>query len=206
MLIYLFDEVAIYVRIVFPQWATKRFEWSLAEANGITSFQIVVNAAVLVFLPYISRVILRPILGSQQLVDLWAVKGSLAMNVMGIICVGVAPLRTLYIMSMLVYNLGSALTDALRSFVTSTMRDAKEIERLYMGISMVETIAGLVGTMLWTSVFSASLRYGGITLGRIPFFAAAVLFGISLWLTNVIQRLAAKRNLEITDVDEDLIN
>jgi hypothetical protein len=202
-LIYLCDETAIYVRLVFPQWAAKRFGWSLAGASGITSFQIVINAGVLLVLPYICRVVLRPLLGSQQQVDFWVIKCSLALNMVGIFCAGIAPLRSLYIMSLFVYNLGSALTDALRSFVTSTMQDEEEIERLYMGISMVETIAGLLGTTVWSAAFSATMRYGGTTLGRIPFFAAAVLFGLSLWLTGVLHKLAARRLSASANMDDE---
>lgn len=203
LLIYLFDETAIYVRLAFPQWASKRFGWSLAEANAITSFQIVVNAAVLISLPYISRLILLPILKSQQRVDFCVIKWSLALNIIGIVCAGVAPLRSLYIISLLVYNAGSALTDALRSFVTSTTRDEEEVQHLYMGISVVETVAGLLGTTILSSAFSAGMRYGGITLGRIPFFTAALLFSLSLWLTGVLRKLAVKRRPEPADVGGD---
>ncbi|KAI8629727.1 hypothetical protein F5Y19DRAFT_464418 [Xylariaceae sp. FL1651] len=203
LLINLFEETAINVRLAFPQWAVKRFEWSLAEANGIVSFEIVTNVTVLLLLPYISRMLLWPVLRSQQLVDLWVIKCSLALNVIGIFCAGVAPLRGFYIMSLFVYNLGAALPDALRSFVTSTMQDEEEVERLYMGISMVETIAGLLGTTVWSALFSASIRYGGTTLGRIPFFAAAVLFGLSLWLTGVLHRLAAKRQSESANMNDE---
>lgn len=199
LLIYLVDETAIYVRLAFPQWAAKRFRWSLAAANSITSFQIVVNAAMLIVLPHLSRLILRPILHSQQRVDFWVIRSSLALNVVGIICAGMAPLRSLYVMSLLVYNLGSALTDALRSFVTSTTREQKEVERLYMGITMVETMAGLLGTTVWSSLFSACMRYGGITLGRVPFFLAGALFGLSWWLTGVLHNLATMKQLEFPE-------
>ncbi|KAB2571179.1 hypothetical protein BFW01_g1791 [Lasiodiplodia theobromae] len=191
LLIYLLDETAIYVRVTLPQWAVKRFDYTLAEANAITSFSIVVNGAVLLLIPLLSRKVLRPFLGSQQLVDFGIARASLLFNIIGILCVAISPLGAFHILSLAVYSLGSGLTDSLRSLVTEAVGSDEGVRKLYMGISMVETVAGLAGTVLWSSAFSAGIRYGGTALGRIPFFAAAGLFGLGLWVMGSLGRLVS---------------
>ena len=203
LLIYLSNEIAIFVRVTFPQWAAKRFDWTLADANAITSFSILINGATLLLMPHFSKRLLRRVLGSQQLVDFWVTKICLCFNIIGIFCVGIAPLGVIYIISLGIYSLGSVLTDSLRSFITSTMHDEESVRRLYIGISMVETVAALIGTTLWSYIFSAGIRKGGAALGNISFFAAAVLFSFALWLVHVLHVLVEKRQLEVIDMNEE---
>jgi hypothetical protein len=154
-------------------------------------------------MPYLSKHVLWPLLGSQKLVDFWVTRTSLCFNIIGIICVGISPLRAFYIISLGIYSLGSALPDSLRSFATSAVYNEESVRKLYVGISMVETIAGLVGTALWSSIFSAGIRKGGTALGKIPFFAAAGLFSFALCLSFVLYTLVEKRRLRASDDNND---
>jgi len=203
MLIYLCDGIATYVGVVLPQWASKRFAWTLAEVNAVTALEILVNGCVLLSLPFLCKLLLLPRLSSQRMVDLWAIQFSLMCNVVGLIMVGIAPTRWLYIVALGVWDLGAALPDSLRSFVTASLQDERQIERIYTGISMVEAIAGLAGTTLWSTTFAAGLQHGGIPLAGICFFAAASLFVLSLYMATTLKTLTldeAQRNTGNSEV------
>jgi len=197
LLLYLSNETAIFVRVTFPQWAVTRFGWSLSQVNALGSMSILINGTVLVCMPYMSRRLVQRVAGSQQRVDAWVTKGSLYFNMTGIFLVGVAPGSALYIAAMALYCLGPGLGDSLRSFATSAMGDAEGVRRLYMGISMMETIAGLVGTTLWSLVFSVGVRAGGAAMGNISFFAAGGLLCYSLWLVHVLHRLVDRKQVTV---------
>lgn len=127
-------------------------------------------------------------------------RASLVVKVLGITGVGLAPRGGLHVLALAGYSLGSALTDALRSCVTDALpgryRHVEEAEaddegalrRLYTGISMVDNVAGLAGTALWSFLFSLGMRHGGTALGSVPFFGAAALFVGVLALTCPLRR------------------
>lgn len=136
---------------------------------------------------------------------------SLIVKVLGIVGVGVAPRGGFHVLALAGYSLGSALTDALRSCVTDALpdrhlrlglvgppdvpnnnnddgedddddEDEGDLRRLYTGISMVDNVAGLAGTALWSFLFSLGMRHGGTALGSVSFYGAAALFVVVLAL------------------------
>ncbi|KAK4149775.1 hypothetical protein C8A00DRAFT_37632 [Chaetomidium leptoderma] len=191
----------------------------LSLVNGITSLSILINDTVLLLMPYFSRGALRRAAGSQQGVDFWVTKGSIYLNIIGIFCVGLAPWGFLYIASLGLYSLGAGLADSLRSFATSAMDDEETVRRLYMGISMVEAIAGMAVTSIWSYVFSAGIRKGGAAEFFGAFGHVSQLQGYqrrhlqvhmgwdSIWRPQVQERLQAliQGNLSLTLSDVNLI-
>lgn len=129
-------------------------------------------------------------------------RASLVVKIVGIVGVGLAPRGGFHVLALAGYSLGSALTDALRSCVTDALPgrrspggpeddadgDEGALRRLYTGISMVDNVAGLAGTALWSFLFSLGLRHGGTALGSVPFFGAAALFVGVLGLTHPLGR------------------
>lgn len=193
LLIYFCYETAIYIRAVLPQWASKSFAWTLADVNAVTALQILVNGCVLLSLPYLSKLFLLPRLSSQRMVDHWTIQFSLICNIIGVIMISIAANRWLYIIALGVYNFGAALSDSLRSFVTASLHDEKQIQKMYTAISMVEALAGLTGTTLWSTTFAAGMQYGGLALARMCFFAAASLFVISLFMTTALNTITLEK-------------
>ena len=107
--------------------------------------------------------------------------------------ISIAANRWLYIIALGVYNFGAALSDSLRSFVTASLHDEKQIQKMYTAISMVEALAGLTGTTLWSTTFAAGMQYGGLALARMCFFAAASLFVISLFMTTALNTITLEK-------------
>ncbi|CAK1365433.1 unnamed protein product [Cercospora beticola] len=202
MLMYMCNETAIYIRVAFPQWASKVFAWTLAEVNAVTAFQILVNGFVLLSLPLLTKWLLLPCLSSQRMVDHWVIQSSLLCNTIGLVLISIAPTRWLYIMALGLYSLGAALPDSLRSIMTSSLQDESQLQKVYTGISMVEAVAGLAGTTIWSTTFAAGLQYGGTSLAGLCFIAAAGLFALSLHMTSVLKDLTVGKSAIVVNVSE----
>lgn len=172
--IFFFNVTGMGVRIVLQQWASKFFRWTLAETSYILSFELFVNSIVLVSLPYITQKLLKPRLGSTRQADLWVSKASLLMNIAGAFCIGFAPAKPSFIVSLTIYSIGVGLYDSLRSFATSFLQK-EQITRLYVGVAVVETIGGLIGGPLWTGIFSLALSVDFLGSG-LPFWLSSLFF------------------------------
>lgn len=105
---------------------------------------------------------------------------------MGLGLMSVAPNRICYVLALTVCTLSIPLSDSLRSFSTGLISDKEEIEKLYLGIGMLETIGGMIATALWSGLFSSVLGRGWI-LERIPFWGCLVIIG-GIWF--VLRMLA----------------
>lgn len=162
--IFFFNVTAMGVRIIFQQWASMFFHWTLVETSYVLSFELLVNGLVLVFLPSISKKLLKPWLGSIRRAEIWVVKASLLMNIVGVLCMSFASTGAFFAVSLTLYSAGGGLYDALKSFATGYLQK-EQITRFYVGISMVESIGGLIGGPLWTGIFSLSLSVDFLAVG-----------------------------------------
>lgn len=89
----------------------------------------------------------------------------------------VAPNRISYVLSLTVYTLATPLVDNLRGFSTGLMSEKEEVEKLYLGIGMVETLGGMVATVVWSDLFSCVLGKGWV-VERTPFWACLGIMGV----------------------------
>lgn len=172
LVIFFFYITGIGVKIIIQQWASKLFEWTLAETSYLLSFEFFISGLVLVSLPYVSRKILKPRLGSTRGTDLWVMKASILMNIVGALCISFAPTKASFVMSFTVYSMGAGLYDSLKSFATSFLRK-EQITRFYVGFSLVGTIGGLISGPLWTGAFSLALSIDFLGL---PFWLCSLFF------------------------------
>ncbi|KAG4437358.1 hypothetical protein IFR05_007164 [Cadophora sp. M221] len=163
------------VRVVFIQWPSVTYGWILAEVHVVISYEMVISATILLTLPTISHKILKPRLGgSVSEVDLFVAKFSAVAHVLGILCVGFAPGKVSYILALMVWKLGHGLMDALRSYVTGLLETKEDVEQLYLGIGMMETLGGMIATAAWSGLFAKVLGKGYL-VSRLPFMISAVL-------------------------------
>jgi hypothetical protein len=198
MLIFLLNTIGMGVRITFQQWASKTFAWTIADTNVIQAFEMLVSMLVLLALPFLTARFFRPLAKDTRQVDLWVIKISLLANIAGITFVGLAPSRAIHVISLTVYNIGTGLEDALRSFATSALKDEESTRKLYMGISIVEGLASVVGTPIWAAIFSATIQLENARLLQgIPFFAASSCFVATLALTTLLQRYVLKHGAQL---------
>ncbi|KAH8425107.1 MFS transporter [Aspergillus melleus] len=77
------------------QYASKKFEWSLAEANYLISFRAIANLVLfLLILPSITRTLTSRHRFSPKDVDLWTSRVSSVFGVLGAVLLGVSPSTT----------------------------------------------------------------------------------------------------------------
>ena len=163
------------IRVVFVQWPSVTYGWILAEVQAIISYEAVISSILFLILPTISHKILKPRLGgSVSEVDLFVTKFSAVAHVVGILCIGFAPTNASYVVGVTVWRLGHGLLDALRSYVTGLLENKEDIEQLYLGIGMVETLGAMIATAAWSGLFAKVLGQGYL-LSRLPFMASSMI-------------------------------
>ncbi|KAL7273446.1 hypothetical protein RUND412_003701 [Rhizina undulata] len=194
--IFFFNITGMGVRIVLQQWASKFFKWTLAETSYVLSFELLVSGLVLVSLPYISKRLLKPMLGSTRRTDLWVVKASLLINIVGALCIGFAPTKIFFVVSLTIYSTGAGLYDSLKSFATGFLR-REEITRLYVGISLVETVGSLIAGPLWSGIFSLALSVNFLGYG-LPFWLCSLCFICAFTTVLFLERHLEKARLPMS--------
>ncbi|KAH7354958.1 hypothetical protein BKA65DRAFT_231744 [Rhexocercosporidium sp. MPI-PUGE-AT-0058] len=181
------------IKVVFIQWPSLTYGWMLADVHAIISYETVISAIILLTLPTVSHKVLKPRLGdSVSEVDLFVAKISAAAHVLGILCAGFAPGKVSYILALTVWKLGNGLNDALRSYVTGLLERKEDVEQLYLGIGMVETLGGMIATAAWTSLFAKVLGKGYLVL-RLPFMISSVILLICCACIWVLGRFGPKK-------------
>ena len=95
-------------------------------------------------------------------------------HVVGILCIGFAPTNASYVVGVTVWRLGHGLLDALRSYVMGLLENKEDIEQLYLGIGMVETLGAMIATAAWSGLF-AKVLVQGYLLSRLPFMASSMI-------------------------------
>ncbi|KAH9220143.1 hypothetical protein DL95DRAFT_456676 [Leptodontidium sp. 2 PMI_412] len=182
------------IRVVFIQWPSVTYGWILAEVHVIISYETVISAIILLTLPTISHKILKPRLGSSvSEVDLFVAKFSAVAHVVGILCVGFAPGKVSYIMALTVWKLGHGLIDALRSYVTGLLERKEDVEQLYLGIGMMETLGGMIATAVWSGLFATVLGKGYL-VSRLPFMVSSVILLSGYVCVWVLGRFGVKKS------------
>ena len=186
------------IQIIFTQWASITYHWIIADVQVLFSFEMIVSGAILFSLPTLTSKYLTPRLESSSAVDMLVSKSSLMFLFMGLGLRGVAPTRVYYVLALTISTLGAPVVDSLRSFSTGLISEKEDVEKLYLGISMVETIGGMIATAVWSGLFSNILGKGWI-LERMPFWGCLLTIG-GVWL--VLRRLAKMERIGKTEFDD----
>jgi hypothetical protein len=178
------------IKVIFAQWSSLTYLWIFAEVNALTSFEMIIAGSLLLSLPLISS-LLKPILGSTSRVDIFIAQTSVFANVLGLILMALAPSRETYVIAMAVWTLGVGLSDSLRSYVTGLLESKEAVEKLYLGIGMVETLGGMLATAFWSGILAEVLGKG-YWLERIPFVASSAILVVVLGFVFVLGRFGRK--------------
>lgn len=179
----------------FIQWASVTFGWIIADVNAVNSFEMIVSGGVLIALPLVARRFLYPKLGGESSrVDIFITKCSIAVHAVGLLGMGFAPNKAAYVASVTVWTLGVGWNDSLRSFVTGIVAAGgnEDLDKMYLGIGMVETCAGIIGTAGWSAAY-ARVVGGGYLLKRSLFVVGSALILCSLACTWCLGRLGRRK-------------
>jgi len=156
------------------QYASTRYHLSLSTSTLLLSLQAAFKVAVLLALvPALAWALTSRLGLANQRADLWLARGSLLVQALGWVAVGIAPGVVGFVAAMLVMTIGSAGPVLVRSLVTGLVR-REEVGKLYAGIAVIETLVLMVGGPLMAGLFKEGLRVGGPFMG-LPFWVVGVL-------------------------------
>ncbi|RYO48954.1 hypothetical protein AA0113_g9732 [Alternaria arborescens] len=152
MMLFFGTTLAAVISMTTPQWASGTFQTSLSQVDQITALEQIISACTLLALPLLSRYVLRPRLHAKHAVDLAIIVGSLLTGILSALVIAMAPSLSIYAIGVAIGATGMGLSDALRSFATSGLSSEEAVQRLYMSIRTVQTLAAIAGTPLWSGL------------------------------------------------------
>lgn len=93
-----------------------------------------------------------------------------------------------FVGNLLVYTCGIGVTDSLTAFGTMTLPPVgMGKDEFFVRIALVQTVAGLIASPLWSVVFAVGVKNGVLPMG-LPFWVSAGLFGVALAGARVLGR------------------
>ncbi|KAG9240674.1 major facilitator superfamily domain-containing protein [Calycina marina] len=161
---------------VLFQYASKKYNWTLAQAGLLISLRASVNITLFaVILPFIMNFTLSGL--SPPLRDLWIGKASVVLLVLGTSILFLSQTVFLMIIGLIVFILGMGFVPIVRSLVTYLVEchHASDIGRLYALISVMEGLGSLVAGPGMAWAFRLGMSMGEWWLG-LPFGFATLLF------------------------------
>ncbi|OJD17208.1 hypothetical protein AJ78_02701 [Emergomyces pasteurianus Ep9510] len=166
------------------QYISKRYHWTLANANFLNSFKSLLTVFLfLVLLPLASWYLTsrRGIHFRQK--DLTLAKGSVILLLIGTFMMGISPSISLFITGLIVQTMGIGFVFIIRSLAT-TMVHRDQTARLYTAIEILQSIGVTIASPTVTFFFNWGLDLGEGWIG-LPWVVASGLFGttaVLLWM------------------------
>ncbi|KAI9037665.1 MFS transporter [Aspergillus affinis] len=172
------------------QYASKKFEWTLAEANYLVSFRAIANLVLfLLILPSITRTLTSRHHFSPKDVDLWTSRVSSIFGVLGAILLGLSPSTATVTISLVIFTLSAGFTPSIQSYGTSLVR-VVDIAPFYSFLAVARIAGTLIGSPLTAAAFNLGLKLGGAGLGM-HFYVSAGFFsiaGMGAWAVGLFDR------------------
>lgn len=165
----------------FIQYVSTRYHWTLANANYLISMRSFLNIVVFTaVLPTAAWYLVHKKGFAPREKDLLLAKISVVALLIGTIGIGLSASISPLIVSIVIQTAGMGFAYLIRSIIT-TLVEARQVARLYVGITIIETLGGLVAAPLSAALFSWGLHLGGGSgpwLG-LPHMATGIMFGLT---------------------------
>ncbi|KNG47266.1 major facilitator superfamily transporter [Stemphylium lycopersici] len=172
------------------QYISKRYEWTFAQAGYMLSAKALVNFTLLAIV--VPRMIHTSISAktaahdSEVRFNIWGAEVSIAVSVIGVLCVAMAFKFWMLLTALIIYALGSALPVFTMSLVKSSLIALPHSDVQDFSIVMLtKTLGSLVGAPLMTVLWVQAIKFGGIGVG-LPYFVSACIYLVAAF---VIARL-----------------
>jgi MFS family permease len=153
------------------QYASKRYDISLAQSGNLLSMYGLANLLVILFiLPAVSHFIradatplpIRQADDRQR--DMLMARSSIFFFVLGSALMAVSPSVWYFIAGLMVLSLGTGYGSLIRS-LAAVYVDAEHTTRLYSVYMIVETVGGVYSNPMLAGLFTLGMRLGGILVG-----------------------------------------
>ncbi|KAJ3494687.1 hypothetical protein NLG97_g3923 [Lecanicillium saksenae] len=165
------------------QYATKRFGWTWAKANLLSSVVAISNLTVLsIVLPAASYLMLKYKFSTLKK-DLWLARGSGCIQVIGSFLTALAPSGPTFVASVALYECNKGYMPSVVSLIASVAKLAgvEQQTTIYACVSTMVAFGAMLSGPVMASAFRIGLRWGESWYG-LPFVAAGVLQLLTLFI------------------------
>ncbi|CEJ83810.1 hypothetical protein VHEMI03266 [[Torrubiella] hemipterigena] len=184
--------------VVVEKYANRRYGLSWAEVGLLGSVRsFVALGTTAVVLPLVDVLLRKKLNISLAAKDMWLVRGSILIMLLGSICVGLSKSTVMFVSSLAVFGLGSGYEYAMRGLLAQIAGDS--IATVYTTMSLMETIGELIAGPMLARLYRVGLGWGGDWIG-LPLFAIAGLFTIA---AIIVWFIRLPDNSEEQDVGQD---
>jgi hypothetical protein len=194
------QSVALSIRYV-----SNRFHWKLRQASFLLSLRAFINFALLLaLLPGLSWFFIKRLHFSPTEKDLFLVRFSVIVLVLGALLIGISPTVVGTIIGMIIFTLGTGTGALTRSLITSLV-DQEHVGRLYAAIGLVETCGGLAAGPMLAGLYTLGLQLQGPWVG-LPFLAVAVICSVGavgIWAFGCLNRKLPRERVPSGEEEED---
>jgi hypothetical protein len=190
------------------RYASKRYNWEIKKSAYLLSFRAATNlVAIVVYIPLVNVVLLRYVNLPPYVADLWIARGSIILTAISFLIIGLASHPALLILGLLVHNLGTGFSAAMRSVCVHVIggQSSSNIGKLMSTIAIVESLGAVIAGPLLNQMFQWGMQVGNEWLG-LPFLAAMVMFvGISIITFIVDVNSSAAGYDKVPSEDDDQV-
>ncbi|KAL3471960.1 major facilitator superfamily domain-containing protein [Aspergillus californicus] len=174
------------------QYISARYNWTLAQANLLTSFKPALTVPLFLFIiPAISKRMLRRMKSNRK--DLQLARASLVFLVIGTLGIGLSSNIAFLIPSLMIQTSGSGFIYLTRSLITTLVK-REETARLFTVIEVLQAVGNVIASLSITNVFQLGLEWGGAWVGLAWMMTSTAfcLVGVAIWAFELPPAIADK--------------
>jgi len=155
-----------------------------------------------VFIPLVNYLLLRYMRLAPHWADLWLSRGSFILTAFSFLVIAVAMHPVLLIIGLLIYNLGSGTSAAMRSVAIHVVggQTSPDIGKLMSLIALTEGLGSMFAGPLLNETFKKGMDLGQSWLG-LPFLGTGVMYALVTIITFIIS--FEDRDLEYVEVPRE---
>lgn len=143
--------------------------------------------ALTVFVPGANMVLLRVLQLPAHWADLWLARGSIILTTLSFLTMGIAAHPALLILGLLIFNLGTGYSAAMRSVAIHVVggQSSPDVGRLFAVIAIVESVGIMIAGPALAAIYEWGIELGEPWIG-IPFLATASALAAIAFVTFII--------------------
>lgn len=170
------------------RYASQRYGWSIRQASYLLSVRAGANLVALVLIvPFVDLLLIKKLEMTAYKADLIIARGSIVLTTISFLIMGISATPFLLVLGLIVYNLGTGYTAAMRSVSIAIAggRASPDIGRLMAVIAIMEGFGAMLSGPLLNTCFQWGMRLGRAFLG-LPFVFSGSIFVLVSVVTFMI--------------------
>ena len=191
------------------RYASKRYTWEIKKAAYLISFRAGTNLLVVtIVIPLLNYLLLKRLQLPAHWADCYIARGSIILTTISFLIMGIAAHPALLIIGLLVYNMGTGYSAAMRSVSIHVVggQTSPNVGKLMSTLAMAESIGSMVAGPLLNELFQFGMGLGSTWLG-LPFLGCVAVFAFMTVATFAIDvKDKEPAYFEVPSEDEDMFD